>query len=278
MSGKLEGRTAIITGATSGLGQAIAKRFHEEGGESVTFCRIGTAIKATYVKYAVEMDLTRPADGKLFMAEIKSAGFVGEPSVLVNCAGIYGPIGPAGNNDWDDWVETLNINLLMSVIMCRAVLPLMRSCGYGKIIQISGGGATKPMPGYSAYAASKAAVVRFAETLAEELRGTGIDVNSLAPGALNTRLKDQALAAGADPDVYKDADLNMEKACDLAVFLASAESDGITGKLISAVWDDWRQPHFQEVCRNHQEYPDFCTLRRHLSTGSSELPFWMRML
>jgi NAD(P)-dependent dehydrogenase (short-subunit alcohol dehydrogenase family) len=114
------------------------------------------------------------------------------------------------------------------------------------------------MPGYSAYAASKAAVVRFAETLAEELRGTGIDVNSLAPGALNTRLKDQALAAGADPNVYKDADANMQKACDLAVFLASAESDGITGKLISAVWDDWRSDTFRQACK----HPDAFTLRR----------------
>ena len=90
------------------------------------------------------------------------------------------------------------MNLFGSVLCCRAVLPHFRVNGYGKIIQLSGGGATSPLPRLSAYAASKAAVVRFAETLAEELRGTGIDVNAIAPGALNTRLLDEVLEAGPE--------------------------------------------------------------------------------
>src|SRR5206468_11879378 len=95
-----------------------------------------------------------------------------------------------------DWVHAIHINLLGTVYCCRAALPLMRRAGAGKIITLSGGGATAPLPRISAYAASKAAVVRFTETLAEELRGTGIDVNAVAPGALNTRLLDEVLAAG----------------------------------------------------------------------------------
>jgi 3-oxoacyl-[acyl-carrier protein] reductase len=119
----------------------------------------------------------------------------------------------------------------------------------GKIIQVSGGGATNPMPNISAYAASKAAAVRFADTLAEEVRDFGIDVNSIAPGALNTRMLDEVLAAGpkAVGDAFfersaqqkRNGGAGLDKAADLAVFLAGSASDGITGKLISALWDDW---------------------------------------
>ena len=104
------------------------------------------------------------------------------------------------------------------------------------------------MPFFSAYAASKAAVVRFGETLAEELRDARIDVNSVAPGALNTRLLDEVIAAGPEAVGRKFHELSIEQkrsggtplatAAALCVFLASAESDGLTGKLISAIWDE----------------------------------------
>src|ERR1700679_517053 len=85
-----------------------------------------------------------------------------------------------------------------TVLTWRAVLPLFRRQRAGKIVNLSGGGANTPLPRFSAYAASKAAVVRFTETPAEETRGAGIEVNAIAPGALNTRLLDEVLAAGAD--------------------------------------------------------------------------------
>jgi NAD(P)-dependent dehydrogenase (short-subunit alcohol dehydrogenase family) len=107
------------------------------------------------------------------------------------------------------------------------------------------------MPGLSAYAASKAAVVRFTETLAVELRGAHVDVNALAPGALNTRMLDEVLQAGPErvgEAHYKRAlqqqqsgGVPLARGADLAVFLGSAASDGITGKLLSAVWDPWAQ-------------------------------------
>jgi 3-oxoacyl-[acyl-carrier protein] reductase len=154
-------------------------------------------------------------------------------------------------------------------MMCREVLPTMKQQGYGKIIQLSGGGATKPMPRTSAYAATKAAIVRFAETLAEEVRGTGITVNSIAPGAMNTRMLDEMLAAG--PEKLGEAHYahlvkqqqsggdSPEDAADLAVFLASAAGDGITAKLISAKWDNWRDfpAHGDELNKS-----DVYTLRR----------------
>jgi 3-oxoacyl-[acyl-carrier protein] reductase len=125
------------------------------------------------------------------------------------------------------------------------------------------------LPRISAYAASKAAVVRFAETLAEEARNDNIFVNAIAPGALNTRLLDEVLEAGPEKvgqDFYNRAvkqkehgGAPIERGADLAVFLASSASDGITGKLISAIWDPW------ETLPNHLaalSQTDIYTLRR----------------
>jgi NAD(P)-dependent dehydrogenase (short-subunit alcohol dehydrogenase family) len=149
--------------------------------------------------------------------------------------------------------------LLGSVMMCRAVLPHLKARGRGAIIQVSGGGATNPLANITAYAASKAAVVRFAESLALEVAGQGIDVNSIAPGALNTRLLDDVIAAGPDKvgahfyerslQQREQGGVPLGKGADLAVFLASDAARGITGRLISAVWDryeDW-PAHLDEL-------------------------------
>jgi 3-oxoacyl-[acyl-carrier protein] reductase len=174
----------------------------------------------------------------------------GRVDVLVANAAVLGPVGQVEVLPWEAWVRAIEINLLGTVLCCRAVLPIMRRQGSGKIVILSGGGATKPQPRMSAYAASKAAVVRFMETLAEELQGSGVEVNAVAPGALNTRFLDEQLAAGPEllgPRAHAQlleqrasggADLNT--AAELVAFLSSSASDGISGRLISAVWDDWR--------------------------------------
>jgi NAD(P)-dependent dehydrogenase (short-subunit alcohol dehydrogenase family) len=177
-------------------------------------------------------------------------------------------MGAVADTDWSAWVRTIEINLLGSVLVARAVAPHLARRGYGKILQLSGGGATRPLPRLSAYAASKAAVVRFAETLASELRDRGVDVNSIAPGALNTRMLDDMLAAGPErlgEAVYTRA-LEQQRsggapprcAAELAVFLGSAASDGITGKLLSALWDPWRE--LPEHCADLDS--DVYTIRR----------------
>jgi len=189
--------------------------------------------------------------------------------VLVSNAGVYGPFGPIEDVDWTEWVHAIETNLFGSVIPIRGVLPHFKAQGHGKIIQLSGGGATNPLPRISAYAASKAAIVRFAETIAEECQGLGIDVNSIAPGALNTRLLDDVLAAGPDKvgsaffaramRQKEEGGVPLASGAELAVFLASTASNGITGRLISAVWDNWSEwpKHSDELTRT-----DAYTLRR----------------
>jgi 3-oxoacyl-[acyl-carrier protein] reductase len=198
---------------------------------------------------SVRADVSRPADvERLVGAALDRFSRI---DVLVNNAGVAGPTGCVEDVDWKEWERTLRVNLFGSVLCCRAVLPHFKGNGYGKIIQLSGGGATSPLPHRTSYAASKAAVVRFSETLAEEVRGTGIDVNSIAPGALNTRMLEELLDAGPGKVGQTLYDRALEQRASggvpldvparLAVFLASAESDGITGKLISAPWDPWER-------------------------------------
>ena len=175
--------------------------------------------------------------------------------ILVNNAGVHGPKCGIDDVSFDigDWIKAIHINLVGTMLMCKEVIPLMKRNNGGKIINLSGGGATSPMPGMSAYAASKAAVVRMTETFAVELKKYNIDVNAVAPGAMNTRLLDDVLRNGKGkvPDEYYDKLLKQKEgggtppdlAASLCVYLASEKSDGITGKLISAVWDDWKNLH-----------------------------------
>jgi 3-oxoacyl-[acyl-carrier protein] reductase len=254
----LTGRSAIITGANQGLGQAIATGFVRAGASVLLVARGADRLAEVQRQLAAgarpgQVVAAFPGDVSCSDTCRKVVDHARKVlpglTALVNNAGIYGPMGPVEENDWDAWVQAVQINLFGTVLMCRAVLPHLRAVGYGKVINISGGGATAPLPRLSAYAASKAAVVRFTETLAEEVRDAGIDVNSIAPGALNTRLLDEVLAAGPDQvgkAFYERAarqktegGVPPEKGAALAVFLASAASDGITGRLLSAVWDDW---------------------------------------
>jgi 3-oxoacyl-[acyl-carrier protein] reductase len=274
MSSVLEGRTAIITGASQGLGLAIARAFLAEGAR-VAICARDAAeldeaarsLGAREHVLAMPCDVRVPAEvSSLVAATIDAFGTI---DILVNNAAVHGPKARVEDAEWLEWVHAIEVNLMGSVLTARGVIPHMRERHSGKIIQLSGGGATKPFPRVSAYAASKAAVIRFAETLAEELRDDGIDVNALAPGALNTRLLDDILTAGADAvgtSMHDRARLQAEhggdsidRAAQCAVFLASSASDGITGRLISAVWDPW-----EELATHRDELrgSDVYTLRR----------------
>jgi 3-oxoacyl-[acyl-carrier protein] reductase len=138
--------------------------------------------------------------GRRFVVRSRRSAF-GKLDVVVNNAGVYGPMGSIDTVDWDDWVQAIAVNLNGLVYCCRKAVEAFKPQRYGKIINLSGGGATNPLPGISAYAASKAAVVRFTETLALEVKEFGIDVNAVAPGALATRLTDQLVAAGPERSV-----------------------------------------------------------------------------
>jgi len=278
MSFSLTGKVGIVTGANQGLGLEIARNFVQSGASVVLCARdrglsnearetlCGLAKGSQHIE-AITADVSKPDDvSQLVETTLSQFGHI---DILVNNAGIYGPMDVIEEANWAQWVKTIEINLFGSVLMCRAVLPTMKTQRKGKIIQLSGGGATNPLPRISAYAVSKAAVVRFAETLAEEVQEYGIDVNAIAPGALNTRLLDEVLVAGPNKvgSAFFDKSVKQKESggssldigANLAAFLASDQSDGITGKLISAAWDDWA--HWAEHVEDLRS-SDVYTLRR----------------
>jgi 3-oxoacyl-[acyl-carrier protein] reductase len=230
---KLKDVEIHVTGASRGLGRAISQRFIDDGAHV-------TATARAYSLGVYRMDVRDLVKPWAFAAY--------KTDVLVCNAGIYGPVGPFETNAIEQWRDTIETNLMGVVNCCHEFLPQMKERKSGKIIIISGGGATKARPNFSAYATSKAAVLRFMECLSEELKPWNIDVNCLAPGALNTSIHDAVISAGpekAGVAAYRHAQLvketppDFKKACDLAVWLASQESNGITGKLIS-IHHDYR--------------------------------------
>ena len=275
---KLANQRSLITGASRGFGLAVARAFVEEGADVALCARNGQELDKAQMELseiaegrsrvlAVQADVSQPNDVQR-LVETTLAGLSGL-DILVCNAGIYGPKGPIQDVPWSEWSRAIEINLMGTVLPCRETLPHFIEQKRGKIIILSGGGATKPMPYLSAYAASKAAVVRFGETLAEEVRGQGIDVNLIAPGALNTRLLEEVLEAGPEKvgdEFYRQSlrqketgGTPLERGASLCVFLASAASNGITGKLISAAWDPWEKlpEHLDELTQS-----DVYTLRR----------------
>jgi NAD(P)-dependent dehydrogenase (short-subunit alcohol dehydrogenase family) len=273
---KLQGKRAVVTGASQGLGLAIARVLLAEGAQVLICARNASELETARQEleqahpgqvFAQTCDVGSETAIDAFAAA--AASLLGGVDILVCNAGVYGPKGAIDTVDWAAWVQAIQINLTGTVYCCRAFLPQLRQAKRAKILIISGGGATKPLPNLSAYAASKAGVVRFAETLAEELKPEGIDVNSIAPGALNTRLLDEILEAGPEvvgESFYKAAikqrdtgGTSPELGARLCAYLASEAGDGVTGRLISAQWDPWeRMEGFKEELKSTDVY----TLRR----------------
>ncbi|HMP81178.1 MAG TPA: SDR family oxidoreductase [Verrucomicrobiota bacterium] len=258
---KLKNINALITGGSQGLGKEIAVHFLREGANIVLCARSEKELFATRdelaKQFAAQKVLAKTCDvsdeAQVNALVAFAINELGPLQALVLNAGVYGPMGPSESVALDDWKRALDINLLGVFLPCRALIPHFKKAGRGKIVVLSGGGATNPLPNISAYAASKAAVVRLMETLAEELKPFHVDVNAIAPGALATRLVDEVLAAGPEKVgaafFEKNKQWKEKGATPLslgaatAVYLASAESDGITGKLISAQWDPWKNLH-----------------------------------
>ena len=274
---KLKGINALITGGSQGLGKVIAEHFLREGANVLLCARNEKELAATRDelagKFPAQKILAKACDVSNEAQVNDLVAFAlrefGSLHALVLNAGIYGPMGPTESVDLAEWRRAIDINLFGVLLPCRAVIPHFKQAGRGKIVVLSGGGATNPRPNISSYAASKAAVVRLMETLALELEPHRIDVNAIAPGALATRLVDEVLAAGpekvgtafyAQNQKWKeDGATSPALGAGLAVYLASAESDGITGRLISAQWDPWAKlaEHREELAKS-----DIYCLRR----------------
>jgi NAD(P)-dependent dehydrogenase (short-subunit alcohol dehydrogenase family) len=274
----LADKNAIVTGASHGLGAHIARGLWRQGANLLLVARsehslfnlrnelMGEAQQGQEVRVIV-VDLNRADSVPLILSEAHESW--DGVDILVNNAGILGPMGPALENKPEEWQTTFRINLMAPVELCQVCAAWMVKRRQGKIVNLSGGGATSPRPRFSAYAAAKTALVRFSETFAQELYNYNVHVNCLAPGILNTPMLELVVQAGperAGDGEYRRAleqlgtgSASLDRAADLCLFLASPASDGITGRLISATWDPWESlPEHLEDLKDSDIY----TLRR----------------
>lgn len=267
---KLKQKVVLVTGAGRGIGKRLALGFVEAGAKVGLVARSKAELDLAHLEIEhkggealrIRADVSKFDEVMLAVERLRSQ--YGRLDVLVCAAAIQGPIGPLHELPVRAWVETVETNLFGVMHACRAVLPHMIERRSGKIIVLSGGGAAYPRPNFTAYASSKAAVVRLVETLAEEVRDHNVQVNCLAPGGTYTNMTDQILSAGERAG-WKDAEDALEiratggtppeRQIKLALFLASERSNHVSGKLIH-VNDDWKR------LENSNVNPELFTLRR----------------
>lgn len=253
----LRGKQAVITGGGRGIGKTIAEALAREG------CRVLLVSRTISELEKTESEIkARGGDAEIVSIDVgetdapealkKAIGkaFPEGVDILAAAAGMYGPIGFVGDIDPAEWKKALLVNLFGVFAAVQAVVPGMQKRGRGKIIALSGGG-DGALPNFSAYVSSKGGILRLVETLAAELQKFNIDVNAITPGPVNTKLVDDVLSAGpekAGEEMYQKAlrqkeegGVSPEKAADLVLFLASPESDGISGKLFRALYDHYRE-------------------------------------
>lgn len=264
-------KSVLITGAGRGIGKRLA----------LGFARAGARV-ALLARSQAELDLAKleieQAGGNALriradvrdLEQMQAAAdrvrvVFGPVDALISAAAIQGPIGPFVGNRAKPWSDAIETNLIGSVNACRAVLPAMIERRSGKIILLVGGGSGHSRPNFSAYAASKAALVRFAECVADEVLDHNVQVNCISPGGAYTHMTDEILNAGEDRAGRREIEeaqqirltggISPEKQINLALFLASQRSNHITGKLIH-VNDDWRRFERENM------KPELYTLRR----------------
>lgn len=261
----------LVTGAGRGIGKRLAIGFATQGARVGLLARSKPELDLCHLEIEhgggnalrIRADV---ADYEQVAASVERmrVQFGNPPQVLVCAAATLGHAGPFTESSAKAWNEVIQTNLVGVMNACRAVLPQMIQNRKGKIIVLTGGHGSQARPNFAVYAATKAAIVSFVESLAEELRDHNVQINCMSPGASYTHMTDQILAAGdrAGWREVEDAQqtrltggTTADKQIELALFLASEESNHVSGRLIH-VLDDWKR------LRDAAVKADLYTLRR----------------
>ena len=276
---ELTGKNVLVTGGSMGIGYAAAEACLAAGADVVISSRTDTTLREAREKLqsaypdrtvaAVAGDASVEADVERLFS---TCAHRGELHGVVHAAGIYGPIGKITQVEPAEWLDAVRANLFGSFLVARAACNAMRETGGGRIVLLSGGGASSPLPNYTAYACAKVATVRLVESVAQEMAEYGIEINALAPGFVATRLHEQTLRAGRErSDALYDSTVERLRsgavpasiAGRASAFLVSDGASGITGKFVAAPYDGWSAwPNHLEELRGK----DLFTLRRIVPT------------
>ena len=259
----LSGKNVLVTGGSMGIGFAVAQACLRAGARVVIAARDGSKVHEAVEELKAVSGSAQVEGAVADVTEIRQidaaldllASRFGPVTSLVHAAAVQGPIGEITMLDPDEWLEAVRIDLFGAFLTARQTCERLKKTG-GRIVLFSGGGATAPAPSFTAYGCSKVGVVRLAETIAIEMAPYGIEVNALAPGLVATRMLDQTLAAGHRPTVEP---VPSTLGAEAAAFLVSDLASGITGKLLAAPYDDWR--NWPQRLRELQQSDAF-TLRR----------------
>jgi NAD(P)-dependent dehydrogenase (short-subunit alcohol dehydrogenase family) len=268
MAPHLADRRILVTGGSLGIGLEVSRKAAELGARVVIVGRSPDALEKAWEELdgdrheRLRLDVSDAAAWGAAMTQIDRGGHL---DGLVTAAGVIGPIGSLEAVSMADFAATISINLIGTALALHHALPRLCATG-GRAVTFSGGGGTGPLARYDAYAASKAGVVRLTENVAVQ---EAIEINCVAPGFVATRMHEATLAAGpqaAGPAYFKRTQVQLREggfpaaeAAELVAFLLGRDAHGITGRLISAQWDPWRDGDFRARLRDD---PDLATLRR----------------
>lgn len=258
----------LVTGGSTGIGLAVSHALAARGDRVIIAARRHSALEEALAALPgaghqrVCLDVSDHEAWVPALAEIDADGAL---TGLVTAAGVLGPIGSLDRVDPLAFAQAVSINLLGTALALHHSIPRLRASG-GRAVTLSGGGATSPLPRYDAYAASKAAVVRLSENVAADGR---VEVNAVAPGFVATSMHEGTLQAGpqaAGGEYYERTRAQLaegggsaNEAAELICFLLSDAARGISGRLLSAPWDPWRDERFRARLRSDAA---LATLRR----------------
>lgn len=223
---KLAKKTALITGGSKGIGEAIAQRFIKEGAKVIVF-------DLEKPKYDVEFHQVDISDEE----QIKKAFHqIKELDILVNNAGIY-LRASVEQTTKEQLARIIDINFKGTYFMCKHALPLLKK-SKGNIINIASGLGIVPEPESPAYCSTKAAIIMLTKCMAQEYAGQGIRVNAILPGSIDTPLLRNAVSSQKEFDEYSKMNPmkrvgKPEEVANVAVFLASEEASYVTGGMYS---------------------------------------------